>query len=202
MGKMKAKFRKGSRRNKIVIVSLLLVALLTAVGSVTATAANLFGSSARFSIKVAGKDQQSGLMTASLSETINFQSDKVFVGGNDMSQVYALVISSTNIGGEQGDSPVQLLLNDPDPKRWRWLEDTGNSLRLKYTVPTGTPLDATTFNSIMSSLSAVYNPNKNQAYAEGTITIEAYTRSNWSWQETLITKPHKNYSCKIGRAHV
>lgn len=192
MGKMKAKFRKGSRRSRTIIVSLLLAILFATVGSVTALAA-----SARFSVKVAGKDQRNGMVTASLSETINFQSDKVFVGGNDMSQVYALIISSTNIGSEQGDSPVQLLLNDPDPKRWRWLEDTGSSLRLKYTVPTGTPLDATTFNSIMSSLSAVYNPNKNQSYAEGTITIEAYTRSYWGWQETLITKPYKNYSCKL-----
>lgn len=192
MGKMKAKFRKGSRRSRTIIISLLLAILFATVGSVTA-----FAASARFSIKVAGKDQRNGMVTASLSETINFQSDKVFVGGNDMSQVYALIISSTNIGSEQGDSPVQLLLNDPDPKRWRWLEDTGSSLRLKYTVPTGTPLDATTFNSIMSSLSAVYNPNKNQSYAEGTITIEAYTRSYWGWQETLITKPYKNYSCKL-----
>lgn len=195
MGKMKAKFRKGNLRSRTLIVTLLFAVFLTAVGSITALAAPW--DSAKFSVKVAGTDKQSGMVTASLSETINFQSDKVFVGGNDMSRVYALVISSTNIGGEQGDSPVQLLLNDPDPKRWRWLEDTGNSLRLKYTVPTGTPLDATTFNSIMSSLSAVYNPNKNQAYAEGTITIEAYTRSNWSWQETLITKPYKNYSCKL-----
>lgn len=197
MGKMKAKFRKGSLRNRTLIVTLLLAVLLTAVGSITALAAPW--DSAKFSVKVAGTNKQSGMVTASLSETINFQSDKVFVGGNDMSQVYALVISSTNIGSEQGNKPIQLLLNDPDPKRWDWLEDGAkdNTLKLRYTVPSSTPLDASTFNSIMSSLSAVYNPNVNQAYAEGTITIEAYTRSSWSWQETQITKPYKNYSCKL-----
>ena len=171
MSKMKAKFGKGSYRKRLIVVSLLLAILLMVVGSVSAFAAITLGK--KFELKVinatgTGKD---GSISVSLSETVNFQSDKVFVGSN-LSSIYYLVVEATNMGTAK---PLSLKLAEGANSGWK--QDTSKPATeyTKYIFSSrNSAITAGTFNSLMSQLSVNFNASTGQKSAEEKVSIKGY----------------------------
>ena len=170
MSKVKAKFRKGSYRKRLMIVSMLLALLLLVFGSVSALAAITYKS---FTLRVinatgSGKD---GNISASLSETINFQSDNVFVGSN-LSSIYFLVVEGTNMGTAK---PLSLKLAEGANSGWK--QDTSKPVTeyTKYIYSSrNSAITAGTFNSLMSQLNVSFNTNTGQKSAEEKVSIKGY----------------------------
>ena len=171
MSKMKAKFRKGSFRKRLVIVSLLLAVLLMVVGSVSAFAA--ISLIKKFELKVVGAtgSGKDGSISVSLTETVNFQSDKVFVGSN-LSSIYYLVVEATNMGTAK---PLMLELAEGANSGWK--QDTSKPATeyTKYVLSSrNSAITPGTFNSLMSQLSVKFNASTGQKSAEEKVSIKGY----------------------------
>lgn len=187
MSKMKANFRKGNLGTRLIIVVLMLSMLIAAVGSTAALAWN-----AEFGILVAGsnKVQQDGSLTASLTETLNFQSDKVFVGTSDMNKVYSLVIKTSNIGTT---TPLQLKISG-DGGRNKW-ETVESGTEITCTYKSREALTKGTFDTLMSQLSISFNNSSQEKFGMGSVSIQAYRQGMVSSINLIRDRPYTTYTC-------
>lgn len=190
MSKMKASFRKGNFGRRLIVVALLLAMLMAVVGSTAALAWN-----AEFSILVAGSStvKQDGVLTASLTETLNFQSDKVFVGTSGMNKVYSLRITLTNI---DENTPLQLQVSNSSGKN-KWTEERDKNDRLYYTYKSREALTKGSFDTLMSQLSISFNSSSQEKYGEGSVSIKAYRNGSVSDWNQITNRPYSEYTCSF-----
>ena len=196
MSKVKAKFRKGSFRTRVTIVTALLAALLLVVSSMTAFAldlGNIFGK-ATFTLTVGDKsggknDDFDGKVTASLTETLNFQADKAFVP-QTLSKVYYLVIETKNMGTSQATS----LTRTSSGSNSNWSMDTSLSptTAAKYTYSSSSAINTGSFDSIMSQFSVTFNSGSTLKNGYGTVTISGYEKD-----PSKNNKPLASYTCRF-----
>lgn len=203
MSKMKASFKKGKFGRRLAVSILTLVLLFTVVSGTSAFAWDWgdwgFGSSASFKITVKGSSQSTpnrGQISASLSDVINFQSEGIFVGTNEMQKVQSIEVYSDTI---KRDGSTPLVLAAEPGSKWQAATPDSNVApkgNQSFQYRSREAITKGTFDSLMSQLSVYFNQESGNTHGEGMLTIVAYS-SQKPTAGNLIKKPYTSYSCEF-----
>lgn len=203
MSKMGTSFSKGRRISRVLALSLVFSLLLAMSGAMSASAWSLDdwnwpwgdNDNAKFAPQVADTTEQDAIYDCSVSDEVNFKASKIFWcdpnDDNAINKVKAFKITF------RGKGTLKLNVDESYKEDSGWTDPQDDNTQVTIYYKSDKAISAANFNNLMNLLSVTFEPQKNEKYGSGTVTVVAYSDKGATDGSIIKTDDKSNYTCTL-----